>query len=209
MNNTELAELLLQRLYERATAEGYGKDHLLADLPEESADVFQVQTVAEMLAARGLVAINRGYFHPKRGAFGRITGEGCLLVEQAIEAAPGDQPPSIPGNLTIQIDQSTNFNSPVNSANIAVGSTAVKQHLGLSPTIAQLLEEIGVTIRQDKTISAHERARAWDHVELLKNELKTDEPRPGVISNVLGRLGDISSIASLVTQLAGALPGFR
>lgn len=80
MNNSELLELLLARLYELAEKEGHGKyfslNTIAADLGVE--DKGKVLNVARLLGDRGLIHAT----HTHSGSSGFISGEGAVLVEE-------------------------------------------------------------------------------------------------------------------------------
>ncbi len=137
----------------------------------------------------------------------RITHLGVKEVEEAL-SHPNNSTTYFPAFNVIQvdqIDQSTNIYGNVDRSNISTHSSDVAQRAGQQAEISRLLEEIIKTVQGDGSLEAARRTELVDDAVLLKRELGKKEPRRGMVSAILGTLGDVSSVSSLAFQLGGLL----
>jgi CxxC motif-containing protein (DUF1111 family) len=206
VTNTELAELLLVRLYELAEAEGHSKFHGLNEIAAEFgvSDKSKVFNLGKVLEGRGLI---QGSFVMGPAVHAAITGEGSLFVERGGDTGVIKDYREHPQSFNVSIDQSTHFHAAVAGSNVAVHSSNTTQRLGPPPEIRSLLAAIEATIRSSADIGERPREEALNDVEVLHSELAREKPRKPVVDTILATLGDLSSITSLLMQLQPLLAG--
>lgn len=200
MTNTELAELLLVRLYELAEAEGHAKLHGLNEIAAEFgvSDKAKVFNLAKALEQRGLI---QGAFVMGPAVHAAITGEGSLFVERGGDTGIIKDYRDHPQSFSVAIDQSTHFHAAVSGNNIAIHSSNTTQRLEPPPEIRSLLDNIEATIQSNSDISERRREEALNDMMILHSELAREKPRKPVVDTILSTLGDLSSITSLLMQL--------
>jgi hypothetical protein len=205
-NTSELAELLLVKLYELANENDFSKMWILDSIAAEfgaDADIELLRGIATSLNDRGLIRrIVNG-----RQIIACITSEGAMFVERGGATGIVAQYQSNPERFTVHVDQSTRIYGNVHHSNIASHSTSSRQTIKASPEAADLLSSVRAAIERDDSLSAERKAEAWADVELVRTELERSSPREEILWSALGTLGDISSIASLVGQLGAAILG--
>lgn len=200
MTNTELAELLLVRLYERAETVGHSKSHELNEIAAEVgvSDTSKVFNIGKLLEGRGLIQRRVVRGQPDRAT---ITAEGSLFVERGGDTGVISDYREHPQNFSVAIDQSTHFHAAVAESNVAVHSSNTTQHLEPPPEIRSLLADLEATIRSSADIGERRREEALSDITILHSELAREKPRRPVVDTVLATLGDLSSITSLLMQL--------
>lgn len=201
MKSTELADLLLVRLYELAKQEGRHSLHTLSAIASDFGvtDKSQVFSVGSMLERRGLIYAT---FTHETEVHASIKAEGELLVEQGGETGILRRYAEDPKSLLV-LDQSTRFYGPIAHSNIATHSRSVTQFN--STEVQRLLNLVRTTIAEDSSLSPEAKNRAWADVDLIRTEVGRQAPREGIVREALATLGDIASITSFVAQLGGAL----
>jgi hypothetical protein len=206
VTNTELAELLLVRLYELAEAEGYSKHHGLNEIAAEFAisDKSKVFNLGKALERRGLI---QAVFVSGPAVRAAITGEGSLFVERGGDTGVIRYYREHPQNFNVAIDQSTHFHATVAGSNVAVHSSNTTQRLEPPLDICSLLAAMEATIRSSADISERRREEALSDVAVLHSELAREKPRKPVVEAILATFGDLSSITSLLIQLQPLLAG--
>ncbi len=200
MTNTQLAELLLVRLYDLAEAEGHGRWHSLNEIAAEFSvtDKEKVFNIADALERRGLI---QATFMHGPAVSACITGEGTLFVEQGGDTGVIKTYRENPQIFNIAIDQSTHFHAPIAGSNVAVHSGSANQNLAQSSEILAILADIEASIRETSGIPEERREEALGDVAILRSELTRKRPRRPIVEAVLATLGDLSSITSLLMQL--------
>ena len=200
VTNTELAELLLVRLYDLAEAEGHFKLHGLNEIAAGFgiSDMAKVFRLAEALEGRGLI---KAAFAHGPTVHAAITGEGSLLVERGGDTGVIRDYREHPQSFNVAIDQSTHFHASVAGSNVAVHSSNVTQRLAPLPEIRSILSAIEAAIRSNAEIGEQRREEALSDVAVLHSELAREKPRKQVAETILASLGDLSSLASLLVQL--------
>ena len=200
MTNTELAELLLVRLYELAEAEGHFKFHGLNEIAAEFgiSDKSKVFNLGQALERRGLIQAS---FVSGPAVHAAITGEGSLFVERGGDTGIIRDYREHPQNFSVSIDQSTHFHGAVAGSNVAVHSSYATQRLEPPPEIRSLLADLEATIRSSADIGERRREEALSDITILHSELAREKPRKPVVDTILSTLGDLSSITSLLMQL--------
>ena len=203
MTNSELAELFLVRLYDLAEAHGYARFHSLDAIAEEFgvSDSMKIFNIGKSLANRGL--ITPAFTHGNTSA--SINGDGALFVEQGGSTGVISDFRQHPERFRISVDQSTHFHGAVSGSNIAVHSAEVNQHTTLPTEIDALLKAINERLAADSTLGDKQRGELLKDVETVRTELQRSVPRKGILREVLGSLGDVSSIGQFVLQLQEVL----
>ena len=206
MTNTQLAELLLVRLYDLAEAEGHGKWYSLNEIAAEFGvtDKGKVFNIADALEDRGLIQAS---FTMGPAVNACIKGEGTLFVEQGGNTGVIQTYRENPQIFSVAIDQSTHFYAPISGSNVAVHSGSTSQNLAQPSEILAILADIEASIRETTGILEERREEALSDVAVLKSELSRKQPRRPIVEAVLATLGDLSSITSLLMQLQPLLAG--
>lgn len=206
MNNTELAELLLAKLYELGEADGYTGTHSLTDIAAEFGvtEPGKVVNAAKILHDRGLILASFILSGPD--AFARINSEGTLFVERGGQTGIIRRYQSDPAEFDISIDQSTHFHGSVSQSNIATHSAHVTQSTNLPEDLSNLLSQTISALHADKSLREAERNELISDVELLRTELARSHPRDSIVKAVISTLGSVASIGNFVIQLARYLP---
>jgi hypothetical protein len=199
MTNTQLAELLLVRLYDLAESGGHMTLHELNPIAKELGvtDSMKVFNIAKSLEQRGLI----------KGAFGRnvsacFTGNGSMFVEQGGDTGIIEEFRHSPARFIV--DQSTHFYGPVSGSNVAAHSTVGSQGVADS-NVERLLKAIVDRLAADSSLDETRRSELRQDIEALRSELQRSSPRRGMLRELLSTLSDVSSIAQLATQLQAAL----
>ncbi|HEX5244127.1 MAG TPA: hypothetical protein VFW23_12760 [Tepidisphaeraceae bacterium] len=195
MQFKEFIDLLLVRLYELDRADGgqffdlnaiarEAKDQIPSSWPFDAAKVLETRGLARCIYTFG-------------GTHAQLTGEGRLYVEEdrgttrKIREAPAHY-----FNVTIS----------GNNNQIAAGH----HHQGTTQTLAleqerepafRLLDEATKTLQDDQTLNGATRAEGMTYLELLRLQLKKQEPDRSLVAAVLEPLSKISSIAGNVATL--------
>lgn len=200
MKSTDLAELLLVRLYELARKEGRYSLHTLSVIASEFGvtDKSQVFSVGSMLEDRGLIYAT---FTHETEVHASIKAEGEMLVEQGGETGIIQTYKHHPSLLVV--DESIHFHGPVAHSNVAARSDNVTQTTRFD--IHRVLDLVDNTIAEDSTLSPEAKKRAWTDVELIRTEIEREAPREGILHEALATLGDIASVTSLVAHLSDTL----
>jgi len=201
MKSTELAELLLVRLYELAKQEDRHSVHILSAIASDFGvtDKSHVSSVARMLEHRGLI---NATFTRETEVYASIKAEGEFLVEQGGETGILRQYAQDPKSLLV-VDQSTHFHGSIAHSNIVTHSSRVTQ---LNSTeVQRLLDLVHTVIAEDPSLPLEAKNRAWADVDLIRTEVERQAPREGIVREALATLGDIASITSFVAQLGSAL----
>jgi hypothetical protein len=207
MTTTQLAELLLLRLYDSANASGRDTELDLTAAAAEvgETDQMKVFNIGKMLESRGLI---RASFHVGGAIRAWITGDGELLVEQGGTTGIIADVRRNPQRFMVAIDQSTDFHGAVSNSNVAAHSQIGTQSLSSPREQTEIIDRIAATIQKDLSLADEQRRELLDDVRTLHDELQRQRPRGGLIRELLGTLADVSSIAGLVIQLQPFLPKF-
>lgn len=204
MTTTELAELLLVRLYDLATENDYSQMWILDTVAAEFRDNIdreRVRGVVEALSNRGLIRrIING-----RQILACITAEGAFLIERGGDTGVVSKFRTHPEHYMIHVDQSTQVYGDLQHSNLAVHSASTRQAIHASPEAHDLLAQIESALSRDSSLEAQQRDDAWADVNLIRAELDRPIPREGILREALATLGDISSIAALAAQLGSLL----
>lgn len=205
-NTTELAELLLVKLYELANERDFSQMWVLGSIAAEfgaDADIERLRGIATSLNDRGLIRrIVNG-----RQIIACITAEGAMFVERGGDTGIVAQYRTNPEKFTLNLDQSTRIYGSVHNSNIASHSSSSHLTITASVEALALLANLREAIEHDGSLSPERRAEAWADIELVRTELGRSSPREQILRSALGTLGDISSITSLAGQLAAAIFG--
>jgi len=200
VTNTELAELLLVRLYDLAETEGYLKYHRLNEIAAEFgvSDKEKVFNLGKALERRGQIYAT---FTMGPAVSAAITGEGSLFVESGGSTGVIRNYREQPQSFNVAIDQSTHFHAAITGSNIAAHSSNLTQRLEPPPEIRPLLAAIEAAISSTADIDERRREEALNDVTVLNHELTREKPRKPVVDTILATLGKLSSLTSLLMQL--------
>lgn len=110
--------------------------------------------------------------------------------------------------LGINVDQSFKNYGSINGANISVHSDQVNQTIGGNSEIEKLCKEIIEILRRDMTLELSERQELIDDVEILKRELRKENPRSGILSEIYSVFGNTASLISVLPQLRTLIGAF-
>lgn len=200
MNLTELAELLLLKVYDVATKQGFSTEVSLDEVAKEFGenDEFKVFQIGKTLEARNLI---HGLFR-KGETSAILTGEGALFIEQKgetgiIEKYQKNPTTYIYGNVT-------NIHN-VKDSNISANSSHLNQEIVIINDWDKIIASMVEIIRNDRVIGEDKKSDALADIETLKVQLRKKSKSKDLIKMLLGNLGDISSIASLVIQLTSSI----
>lgn len=199
MSDTELAELLLARLYELANAEGRFKLHRLGTIAAGfgATDKAKVFSVANALERRGLISAS---FTHDTEVIASITSEGAFLVEGGGQTGIIRQHSEHPENAVV--DQSIHFHGPVTKANVLAHSPGAVQ---ISLEIASIFQKLREAVDADGSLTPTQKAKVWSDLELIRTEILRENPRGPILREALATVADVASLASLAWQLASAI----
>ena len=205
MKTTELAELILLRLYDCAQSEGYDRTYELQIIAAEfgEADQMKVFNVAKFLEGKKLIRTSSAH---NRGIRAAITGCGDMVVEQGGTIGVISAFRSNPGDFSVSVDQSTHFHAPISGSNVAVHSQGGSQSVPLSSELSGILDRIVHQLIQDSELAEVQRHELLADVRTLSDELQRVKPRDGIIRGILATLGDVASIPGLIIQVRPYLP---
>ena len=200
MTVSELADLVLLKMHEYAETHGHGKIMYIEKLASQlgETDLKKVRNVAIALKKRGLIDAYIRY----NQSLGFISGEGSMLVERGGDTGVIAKYQQNPSSVVLNINNSTNIQGNVSHSNVAAHSSNVTQSVEISPTVEEVLQAIVHQLEQDSSISQDRLADALQDIETIRLQLSKTRKNESLIHSVLGNLADISSIGSLVTQLA-------
>lgn len=199
MTNTELAELFLTTVFDRAEAGGHNTLVELNKVAETFGikDDMRVHNLAKSLESRGLIRAE----YTNIGPLAQITGDGAIFVERGGDTGIIKRYRENPGSLVVNIDKSTIIHGNITNSNVAVQSSNVSQVVSLPVDVQDLLTKIVETLHKDAALSKERLADALQDVETLKIQLSKTTKNKSTIQSTLATLADISSIGSLVAQL--------
>lgn len=142
MTNTQLAELLLVRLYDLAESQGHSELHALNEIAAEFGitDKSKVFNLAKTLEGRGLI---QGSFTSGPAVKARITGEGVLLVERGGDTGVIRDYREHPQSFSVAIDQSTHFHAAVANSNVVAHSPEATQRLAPAAATVEVTDSLG------------------------------------------------------------------
>jgi hypothetical protein len=212
MTTTELAELILARMHDRAQVQGYAQEFDLIAIAHEFgvADNHKVNNAAKVLDGRGL--ISAGFLYGG-GVCAFLTGEGSIAVEQGgttgIIHAYRHNPQRYLVSVVDHSTHSTHINAPLSADNIAINAQMGSQSAtssALSPEVLDLLDRISHQLRQSAELTEARRRELLDDIQTLCLELQRAAPRTGMIHELLSPLANIATISDLVIQLYPYLP---
>lgn len=195
MQFKKFIDLLLVRLYELDRAEGGGffdinsiarevKDPVPSNWSFDAAKVLETRGLAQCIYTFG-------------GAQAQLTGEGRLYVEE--ERGTTRKIREAPANYF-------NVNISGNNNQIAAGH----HHQGTTQTLTleqerepafRLLDEATKALQDDQTLNGATRAEGQTYLELLRLQLRKQEPDRSLVAAVLEPLSKISSIAGNIATL--------
>ncbi len=201
MTISELAELFLFKLYERAEKQGFHASFNMNEIAEElgvSDDYGRIKGAVEVLENRGLVSFVKSFIGGK--VIATISGEGCVLVETGGDTGIIQQYRNNP-NAFIHIDQSTTIHGNVTQSNISTHSPNAQQSISVNKDIQEIIAQILERLRRDETLTATRRNDAILDTETLAKQLSKAEKNGSMITSVLSSLSDISSIGGFILQL--------
>lgn len=110
--------------------------------------------------------------------------------------------------LAVNVDQSFKNYGSMNGSNISVHSEQVNQTVGGNSEIEKLCKEIIEILRRDMTLELSERQELIDDVETLKRELRKENPRSGILSEIYSVFGNTASLVSILPQLRALIGAF-
>lgn len=204
MNTSELAELFLTSLYDRAEAEGHTQLFYLNDFAVKMGvyDIGKITKAANILE-------RRGYIHPVSydiggGVRASISGEGCYFVERGGETGIISRYRANPQTF-ITINQSTNIQGDVSNSNIATHSRESTQTIYTGPEIGSIIDQLVTTLKSDLSVSPQVKEDLLHDVESLESQLAKNNKDKNLIERILSNLSSVSSIASLVLKLKDLL----
>lgn len=104
------------------------------------------------------------------------------------------------------VDQSTHIKAPITNSAFAAHSPQATQTVSTNPDLSSLLNRILIQAEADEKITKTELIIVQKEVTALKEELNQARPQQTVVERILGNLGSIASLTSLVNQIAPFLP---
>lgn len=195
MQFKEFIDLLLVRLYDldRADASQYFDLNAIAHEIREEIPAEWPFDAAKVLETRGLATCIYAY----GGTKAQLTGEGRLYVEE--ERGTTRKIREAPANY---------FNVSISGTNNQIA--AGHHHQGTTQTLTleqerepafRLVDEAMKDLQNDQTVNSATREEGKTYLELLRLQLKKQEPDRSLVAAVLEPLSKISSIAGNIATL--------
>lgn len=110
--------------------------------------------------------------------------------------------------LAVNVDQSFKNYGSMNGSNIAVHSDRVNQTISENSEIEKLCKEIIEILRRDMTLEPTKRQELLDDVQTLKIELRKENPRSRILSEIYSVFGNTASLVSILPQLRALIGAF-
>jgi hypothetical protein len=192
---SEFVDLLLVRLYQydQQFPDRFVDLAQLAEQVKAQVPPTWVFDAGKVLDTRALADVIFTY----GGTSAKLTGEGRLYVEEGRGVT-----------RTVQEAPQNYFNITVNGNNsqVVAGSQTgdVTQTVSVERERApafQLLDEIKQGLKQDQSLPQARRDESIRYADLVREELKKDEPNRSLIGVVLESLSKVTSIAGHVASL--------
>lgn len=208
---TELAELILIKLYEISTA---GETYRPQDINKIAAsfgvfDDARIYKAANFLKNNNLIellAISEdltqilGYINEDGEHYLDIGGKTGIIARY--KANP------VTYNISKYVDQRVSISdSTLKEVNFSAHSSNVIQTINANPKIENLLNEIITNLKNDPLLSEDEKNDLLLDVESIKNELRKMNINKPAIKSKLDVLAKVSSIGSLIINFARIILG--
>jgi hypothetical protein len=206
---TQLADLILAGLYDRAQIQGYSEDFNVRAIAQEfgETDYGKIYNAAKSLENRNWII---GHFTYPDGIHASLTGDGAMAVEQGGSTGIIPEYRRNPERFLV-VDRSTHFHGAFSGQNVAINSEVGAQSVtssasALSPEVATLLDQIFTQLQHAASVNEADRQALLNDLQTLRSEMQRPARRSGMITDLLTSLGSVAEIANLVLQLTAFLP---
>jgi len=198
MTVTELAELLLLRIYDTAMKKGFNEEVSLSQLAKDfgEEDEAKIIQIGKSLESRNLIV---GLFR-KGDTSALLTGNGALFVEKDGETGIIVKYKENPSTF-INIEKFTNIHD-INNSNISANSSDSNQKISILNEWENILNKMNETINKDNSLEQEEKQDIIADCETLKLQMNKKSRNKELINSILNKLGNFTSIASFVVQLS-------
>lgn len=190
ISNTELAELILTRLYELAESSGYGTYWNIISIANEfyEKDFQKIFNIVKYLENYGFISpiyALGGFVHAL------ITGQGAIFVENGGKTGIIRKYKSNP---------SVYIFSDISNSNIMINSVDASQEFTIEKKI-QLIETIKNSINNEKDLSIEEKEDYLKDVESLKYQINKATPNKKIINVILESLSNVNILDDTIEFL--------
>jgi len=207
MTMTELADLILARMYDLAQKQGYSEDFDINAIAQEfgETDTHKVSNAARVLEGHGWIDAT---FEYGGGIHAFLTGPGSIAVEQGGTTGVIHAFRQNPRRFLV-VDRSTHYHGPITGQNIAINAQVGSQSATfstLSPDVVALMDRIITELKQATELAEDDRREYLDDIQRLRSELQRRTPRVVIVSSILETLGNVATIHPWVKQLWALFP---
>lgn len=204
MTMTELAELILTRLYELANEQGREKLHDINEIAKSfrETDVMKVHRAVQFLESKNFI---KAFCDQHALCRGFINYIGENYVDSGGETGIISKYKSNPSVFYIgnYVDKSISISdSALKEVNISTHSSNMIQSINSNSEIESLLREITTKLKNDPSLPDAEKNDLLLDVDSIKNELHKRSIDKPTVKSKLDVLAKVSSIGSLVINLA-------
>jgi hypothetical protein len=191
MRQSEKLDIILQRLYEsRFDGKYYSIRQILADAGVLSS-FDEVFALGEKLEEKGFIKFAGSF----EGGSGTITTDGIMYCEE--DSFTGEGNAIINKTYSIKIENSPGANIVNQSNNVTITPTV--------SDIAQILDDLISTISEDRTVSSVKIQEIQASIQEIRANLNSGQVPRGRLLNLIGLIGDISSIAGFGISLSALI----
>jgi hypothetical protein len=189
LSNTELAELILTKLYDLAEESGYDGfwniKAIAKDLGEK--DTQKIFNIAKLLQMQGYIT---AIFAMGGIVEGQISGAGGILVEKGGQTGIIKEYRENPKTFIINL-------SEINQSNISINSENINQSIQ-SKGLEKLVDDLKLKIADDEKISRDLKKDLLADAESLKLQLNKKEINKNIVKMIIANFSNIESAAEVL-----------